>query len=183
MKNITTILTATVVLVFAACNQNTEAVSTETEVAIIAAPVLNIDSLVVDIDAKRAAIEANLMEPQIVLTTDYRAKLKQKWEKIHFYRSGDQVVRIKTYPYASISKRTEEFYLENGKVILAVIEDNGDGDKGKALDQLDKVYYFNNDKMIKELKKSEKEYSIKDSDAEELLEEVAEYLEIGNSKQ
>ncbi len=107
-----------------------------------------------------------------------REKINQKWAKFHFYKQGDEVVRIKAYPYAP-SKRTEEYYLQAGDLALAVIEDDGTGPKGKSLDQLDKIYYFKNGEMIKEVNNTnEEEYTVNKSDAEELIQEVNEYLSI-----
>lgn len=140
---------------------------------------VNTDSLVQVINQKKTEIENGLGEAMSVSTAELREKIKQKWEKIHFYTKDNQVVRIKTYPYTKISARTEEFYLDNGRLILAVIEDKGDAPKGEALDQLDKVYYFHEDAPIfKKHKESEGEYSVRNSDGEELLTEVKEYLEI-----
>ncbi len=169
------------------CNQTYEApaekaaeeTSMEMEEAYGAETNVNTDSLVNQINEQRATIEQSLGEPVVLLTEELKAKIKQKWSKIHFYTKDGSVVRIKTYPYAEISKRTEEFYLENGKLILAVIEDDGTGDKGKLMEDLDKMYYYYNDKLIKEKKQNdEQEFSVRNSDAEELLEEVAEYLEL-----
>lgn len=138
----------------------------------------NIDSLVSLIDAKRSTIEQRITNPFVLSTQGLREKTKQKWEKIHFYSIDGEVVRIKTYPYSQISKRTEEFYLEKGSVILAVIEDDGSAERGSK-EAVDKMYYYMNNELIKEKHNNkEKEFTIKYSEAEELLQEVAEYLDI-----
>lgn len=143
---------------------------------------INVEELVSSIDAKRAEIEGNLGEPIVMTTENMRAKTKQKWQTIHFYTQNDEVVRIKTYPYAEISKRTEEYYVEGGKLILAVIEDNGEGEKGKPKDQLDKLYYFQDDKVVSEFhSENESEYSVREGDGEELLAEFKEYMEAFNN--
>jgi len=140
---------------------------------------VNVDSLVQMIDATRARIEALELPPVEVATTKLRKKLNQKWSTIHFYVENDQLVKVKTYPHAGVSARTEEFYLENGELTLVVIEDDGSGAKGKAKDQLDKMYYFNNSELVKELKSNtEAEFNQKQSDAEELQSEFAEYVEL-----
>jgi hypothetical protein len=91
-------------------------------------------------------------------------------------------MKVKTYPYTEISKRTEEFYANKEGLKLVVIEDNGEGEKGKPKDQLDKMYYFSSDKLIKEVSnQKESEYTVKESDAEELLSEFNEYLDIYKS--
>lgn len=142
-----------------------------------------IESLVSEIDETRSAIEENLGEATVLKTDSLRAKVKQKWSKIDYYTDNNgAVVRIKTYPYADISKRTEEFYLADEQLILAVIEDNGEGERGKEKENIDKLYYFSNGKMIKEVsEEDESEYNIKNLDAEELQAEVREYLDLFKS--
>lgn len=142
-------------------------------------PSLNIDSLVKSINEERTSIENELGEPMEITTAELKEKIKQKWSKIEFYNKDDNVVRIKTYPYPGISKRTEEFYLKDRALILAVIEDDGSGDRGKSNDEIDKMYYFHDNELIYEMNElTEKEYSIRESDAEELFSEVSEYLNI-----
>lgn len=142
-------------------------------------PSLDIDSLVKSIDEERTSIENELGEPMEITTAELKEKIKQKWSKIEFYTKDDKVVRIKTYPYPGISKRTEEFYLKDRALILAVIEDDGSGDRGKSNDEIDKMYYFHDNELIYEMNElTEKEYSIRESDAEELFSEVSEYLNI-----
>lgn len=186
MKNYPKLAVLTLILFFVSCGEpentsetenSTNEVVTPTE-EVTTEPEIDVDALVKEIDDKRASIEASIETYTEMSTADMREKIKQKWEKIHFYTQGDKVIRIKTYPYKSISTRTEEFYLDDEQqLLLAVIEDNGAGDKGKSKDDLDKMYYYHNDKMIFEQRGTEEdEYSVKDSDAEELLEEVMEYL-------
>lgn len=64
-------------------------------------------------------------------------------------------------------------------MVLAVIEDHGDGTKGESKSELDKMYYFSNGKVLQELSnKKETEYTVKESDAKELISEFNEYKEI-----
>lgn len=155
----------------------TAAESTESEM--VQEPELNIDSLVSVIDAMRAEIESAIKEPLSVETTNLREKIKQKWSKIHFYTVNGELARIKTYPHEGISKRTEEFYVSGGELVLVTIEDDGSGEKGKSKDALDKMYYFHQGEMIAEAESVEEvEYSIRESDAEELLSEFNEYMNI-----
>ena len=144
-------------------------------------PKLNADSLVKLIDDERARIEDNLksMQRKTLPTKDLRAQIKQKWSKIDFYTENGQVVRIKSYPYEKISQRTEEFYFQKGKLILAFIEDEGLKSKGKAKDRFGKSYYYYGDEQIKEDNPtSEKEMTIRHSDSERLLQEAREYLDL-----
>lgn len=132
-----------------------------------------------EIDKIRAKVETSDIKPIEVTTSNLREKIKQKWSKIHFYVENDVVVKVKTYPHEQISKRTEEFYATKDGLVLAVIEDNGEGPKGKPKSEIDKMYYFSNGKLIHEhTKGNEKEFTVKESDAEELLSEFNEYLDI-----
>ncbi|MCX8149639.1 hypothetical protein [Thermaurantimonas aggregans] len=136
-----------------------------------------IDSLIEFIDSKRALAEDKKDNRIELLTENLREKIKQKWQKIHYYLDGNSVIRIKTYPYENISKRTEEFYFYDGKLILAIIRDSGVEDSEDRNKGIDKMYYFNNDAVLKEVNLSdEKEFTIRESDGEELLSEAAEYL-------
>ncbi len=133
------------------------------------------------IDEKRTSIENALseMSPVELDTEGLRAQISQKWSKIHYYKKDGKIVRIKTYPHPGISKRTEEFYFENEALISVVIEDNGLDEKGKTESPKDRVYYFEDGVFIQEVNHSkEKEYSIKESDAERLLQEAGEYLDV-----
>lgn len=138
--------------------------------------------IVQKIDAQKVEIETQIktLKAKEVKTTDLREQLKQKWEKIHFYvNEAGQIIRIKTYPYDKISKRTEEFYFQDGKLMLAVIEDDGTGEAGKDKEKLSKLYYFNEEKSFHQINNtSETEYSIKESDAERLMEEANEYVKL-----
>ncbi len=136
---------------------------------------INTDS----IDKIRAMVESVAVSPIEIETSKLREKIKQKWSKIHFYTDNNIVVKIKTYPYPEVSKRTEEFYANESGLVLVVIEDNGDGKKGKTKDEIDKMYYFNKGAIIKEYNnQKEAEQTIKESDAEELLSEFNEYMKI-----
>lgn len=138
-------------------------------------PLMSIET----IDSLRSAIEALDMEALEIKSSELREKIRQKWSKLHFYIHKGEIVKIKTYPHPEVSKRTEEFYANNNALILVVIEDNGEGKKGKAKTELDKMYYFNNGDLFKEISNDkESEFGIRNSDAEELLAEFNEYLEV-----
>jgi len=131
------------------------------------------------IDVVRAEIEAMNLEPIEMSTEKLRAKTKQKWKKLHFYAENGLVRKVKTYPHDATSKRTEEFYTFEGYLILVVIEDDGEGTKGKAKSDIDKMYYFSQGKLIQELNKEEKsEYTVRESAAKELISEYNEYIEL-----
>jgi len=144
---------------------------------------IDVDSLVATFDAMRAEIESSAGDPVEVSTSDLKEKIKQKWEKIHFYTVDGNLVRIKTYPYENITYRTEEFYIQDGDLFMAVIEDNGSGKRGKSTEEIDKLYYYSDGELIHEIHRSEeREYSLRKSDAEELQTEVREYIDIFESQ-
>ena len=141
------------------------------------------DSKIAAIDAYRQRLENEIEKPIEVKSDDLREKTKQKWKKIHFYVQDGNIVRIKSYPHEGISERTEEFYLKDGQLVLAVIEDHGLTERGKEQEKFDKVYYFDNGEVIKEIAfDKESEFTVKNSDGEELLSEVKEYLKVYKEK-
>lgn len=153
---------------------------TETE-TIEETAALNVDSLVAAINDLRTSIESSIGEAVEMETTEQREKIKQKWKAIHFYTLNDEIVRVKTYPHEGISQRTEEFYFDGGELIMAVIEDNGEGERGKSESELDKIYYYHGGSMIKEVGANTVE-SEEISSGEELVEEAMEYLSIYEKK-
>jgi hypothetical protein len=171
------LMIATIALYNCNSNENKEMKNEGEEV--ISTYSTNQEISVENIDKIRTEIESLEITPVELTTAGLREKIKQKWVKIHFYVEKEVVVKIKTYPHPAISKRTEEFYANKDGLLLVVIEDNGEGAKGKEKSEIDKMYYYNNNKLIKELNKEEKsEYTIKESDGEELLSEFNEYLDI-----
>jgi hypothetical protein len=146
---------------------------------VVSQPKMNADSLVTVINAERAKIENGLKSLQrtSLLTDNLREQIRQKWSKIEYYSGQGQILRIKTYPYEKISQRTEEFYFQDGSLILAFIEDQGATYTGKSENRVGKTYYFHDDVFVKEVNQTaEKETSIRTSDAERLLQEAKEYL-------
>lgn len=197
-KSILSGLVLAAILTSCTNSKTTDTATTDTTIAVVETVVETVietenemsdeqkQEMVQKIDTQKAEIETQIKEikPTELKTTDLREQLKQKWEKIHFYTNAEsQVIRVKTYPYDKISKRTEEFYFQDGKLILAVIEDDGTGEAGKEKEKLTKLYYFNEEKPFHEINNSgEKEYSIKESDAERLLEEANEYVKLQAEK-
>lgn len=165
--------------------QESKKVDTSSKSNLQKSPAIDTAGIVRSIEEKRIAAEISIkdLKPTEISTSGMREKIKQKWSKIHFYEKDGKVIRVKSYPYEKISERTEEFYFDNGALIAAVIEDKGSAPADKEYDNLDKIYYFYNNELISERNKTEeKEYSIKHSDGEELLQEAMEYLEIYKNK-
>jgi len=144
-----------------------------------AQPELDIEEYTIAADQLRAQIEGALEESErMELSTEgLRGQIAQKWSTIHFYKNDGNIVRIKPYPHDRISSRTEEFYFADGQLILAVVEDDGSGDRGKEKESIDKIYYFHEGEVVNEMHNTEEEeYSIRKSDGERLLQEAAEYM-------
>lgn len=190
MRFYTLMLPVLAIMFFAACGPQTETTAPapqEPTDTVAAEPVATLDTaaLIEQINARRTSIESNLSKLTLVEVgaDKLREKTRQKWSKIHFYKEGDAVVRIKSYPHATVSKRTEEFYFDNGQLTMVVVEDNGSGDRGKPVTDLDRVYYFHNGNAIVESTKKEvEEYGTLKAEGEELLSEAAEYLELLKTK-
>lgn len=145
------------------------------------APKTNVDSLVKVIEAENSRIEANLKSftKTSLKTTGLREQIKQKWSIIEYFTENAQIVKIVTLPYKQITKRTEEFTFKQGKLILALIADQGIDEKGNFEKEIDKEYYFSDEICIKEDNRSnEKETTIRNSDSERLLQEANEYLDL-----
>jgi hypothetical protein len=137
--------------------------------------------LMASIETRRKAIEArDSLVRKTVATTGLREQIKQKWSRIDYYADGDQVVRIKTYPHAQVSTRTEEFYFDGGQLMYAYIEDKGTEDKERGGARTGgKEYFFARGKFVGEKNWSgEQEHSIRYSDEERLEQEALEYLEL-----
>lgn len=80
-------------------------------------------------DAAVAAIEGrmatDLVRREIALEADALAGNSETvWSKMHVYSDAAGPVRIKLYPVAD-SEKTEEFYFQDGKLLLVVIEPQG----------------------------------------------------------
>ncbi len=145
------------------------------------APTVDSEAVVKSVDELRNSIEEQIkdIEPTTLITTSARPRIAQKWSKIHYYALDGQIIRMKTYPHPGISKRTEEFYLNNDQLVLATIEDMGDVERGKDKSEIDKMYYYKDGSFVSESNNStEPEYSIKKSEAEELMQECMEYLDL-----
>ena len=120
------------------CNLNeSKEVKNDTQKEVSANPTDNAISTE-DIDKTRSEIESLQIAPVELSTESLREKIKQKWSKIHVYVQNGNVVKIKTYPYAGISKRTEEFYANKDGLLLVVIEDNGEETNDKENNEIDK---------------------------------------------
>lgn len=136
----------------------------------------SLDSVLVSLDKNRKTIEAKLHDlDRVEVGSEYlRAKVKQKWSKIHIYTQNGQIQRIKTYPHAMISTRTEEFYFLEGRLAMVVLENDGEWTQTQDSEKLDKVFYFQNGTLIHETG-SESPYQSIENMSVELIQEAVEY--------
>lgn len=143
------------------------------------------DRIVASITQERMAIEARKgqLTRKEMPTESLNARIKQKWSKLDFYSENGNLLRVKSYPYAQISSRTEEFYFRDGKLIFAYIEDDGMQGEGGGMHTKGKEYYYNDGLFVAERNMSgESERSVRNSDAEKLQAEALEYQELFKSK-
>ena len=148
----------------------------------------NTDELVAKIQKYRAEGEEklnkkSLTKKEIELKGDeIKENIKQKWEKMDAYFDGDKLVRIQMYPHKGVSERTEEFYVRDGSLVFAFIQDKGPKHEGKDAGEPGKEFYFDGDKLIKFVNSTKEE--VKNTDEEKkmyetkLPYEVKELLEI-----
>lgn len=106
-----------------------------------------------EIDDYRRSIEntkADLEKGTLDLTTA-RGKISQDWQKLDFYQSGDEVVRIKTYPIPEKGEKTEEFYFLDDQLVFALVESEGN-EKDSVEDEGsgDAFYYSDGELIIRE---------------------------------
>jgi hypothetical protein len=139
-----------------------------------------------EISARREKIEKaipTLKKSKVDLTTA-REQIKQKWAYMQVSMEGKEIVRIKLYPHAKITERSEEFYYQGGKLILAFINDKGAMADTYDVNKPGKTYWFNDGVFLKESNTvgEEEDASDKAVDGARLLQEGKEYLKIAESK-
>lgn len=101
-------------------------------------------------DGEKKLLDKTFKKKTVVLNkTDAKERTKQKWENVDAYYDGDKLVRLQTNPHKGISERTEEFYVMDGKLVFAFIQDIGPKNEGKDTGEPGKELYFDNGKLIK----------------------------------
>lgn len=99
-----------------------------------------------DIDAQVRKVEQSLptlTRHEVMLKPRSLAAVTDaRWTRLHAYAKGDMVERLKVYPPAGSSK-TEEFYYNDGKLIMVFQEPNGAAHEGHNADAQGTRYYFN----------------------------------------
>lgn len=143
---------------------------------------VDVDGTVAKISKYRADGEQKLLDKKFtkkeVVLKDSKASedVKQKWEKVEGYYEGDKLVRIQLYPHKAVSERTEEFYVMDGKLVFAFIQDAGPKHEGKDMGEPGKEFYFDNGKLIKYMNNTNEK--VKDEAAEKKMYESKLPLEV-----
>lgn len=115
---------------------------------------VNTDEIVSKITKYRSDGEIKLNEKKFTKKevslkgANVKENIKQKWEKVDAYYEGGNIIRLQFYPHKGESNRTEEFYLMNGKLVFAFIQDS-EKHEGHDTGEPGKEFYFDNDKLIK----------------------------------
>src|SRR5215211_1013564 len=115
----------------------------------------SVDQTIAKIKQYREAGEEKLRDnkftrQEIPLTgPNVKESIKQKWEKMDAYYEGNKLIRLQVYPRNGSSGRTEDFYLMDGKLVFAFIQDTGPKNEGRDIGQPGKELYFDNGKLIK----------------------------------
>jgi hypothetical protein len=85
-----------------------------------------IDAYVADVEAKLPGLTR---KEKILKPEDLKGVTESSLEKLHGYYDGQSLKRLKTYPIGG-SRKTEEFYFYNDKLVFAFLEPEGEGKKG-----------------------------------------------------
>jgi len=103
-----------------------------------------------EIEEYRHSVEnskSELEKGTIDLTTA-RAKISQEWQKLDFYKKGDEVVRIKTYPIAEQDEKTEEFYFIDNQLVFALVESKGNERSTMEDETSGMAFYYDEGQLI-----------------------------------
>lgn len=112
------------------------------------------EAAVAKIQAFREAGERKLLDHKFTRRevdlggTGIKPAIRQRWAKLDAYYEGDVLVRLQLYPHAG-SQRTEEFYLIDGKLAFAFIQDQGPKHEGRDMGEAGKELYFVEDKLVR----------------------------------
>lgn len=109
------------------------------------------DDRIKAIDAYVANVEAKLpglsLREKILKPEDLKGVTEVSLEKLHAYYEGQSIKRLKTYPKGG-SRKTEEFYFYNDKLIFVFVEPEGEGKKGHVPGAKGDRLYFDNNGLV-----------------------------------
>lgn len=187
------LLTVLLVFFLSSCGKGTTKKDGETDKTKVTdttkkTPTVNNDEIIAKIkkfreDGEKKLLGSTLTRKTVKFDNDkIKENIRQKWEKMDVYYEGDKVLRIQTYPHTGVSGRNEEFYIMDGKLVFAFIQDKEEKHEGKDMGEPGKEFYFDKDKLIKyenrtDEKSANLEEEMKKYEAT-LVSEANDYLEI-----
>jgi hypothetical protein len=156
MNYLKTTLILSVLICFSSCAEPGTENTTSEEATTAAEPEMDVVEeenalqLRNEIEEYRKTVEntkSDLEKGSIDLSTA-RVELSQDWQKLDFYKIGDKVVRIKSYPSTAKSK-TEEFYFIDDELVFALVESEGtEKDSMEDEDSGDAFYYSEGELIV-----------------------------------
>lgn len=103
-----------------------------------------IDAYVADVEAKLPGLSRR---EKVLKPEDLKGVTEASLEKLHAYYEGQSLKRLKTYPKDG-SRKTEEFYFYNDKLIFVFVEPEGEGKKGHVPGAKGDKLYFDNNRLV-----------------------------------
>lgn len=103
-----------------------------------------IDAYVADVEDKLPSLTR---KEKVLKPEDLKGVTEANLEKIHVYSEGQSLKRVKTYPKGG-SRKTEEFYFYNDKLVYVFVEPEGEGKKGDERGAKGEKLYFDNNGLV-----------------------------------
>jgi hypothetical protein len=103
-----------------------------------------VDAYVADVETKLPSLTR---KEKVLKPADLKGVTEASLEKLHAYYEGQSLKRIKTYP-AGDSRKTEEFYFYNDKLIFVFVEPEGKGKEGHVPGAKGDRLYFDNNGLV-----------------------------------
>lgn len=103
-----------------------------------------IDAYVADVEAKLTSLSRR---EKVLKPEDLKGVTEAGLEKLHAYYDGQNLKRVKTYPTGN-SRKTEEFYYYNDKLVFVFVEPEGEGKKGEDRGAKGERLYFDNNGLV-----------------------------------
>jgi hypothetical protein len=91
---------------------------------------------------------SNQLERKELDLSQARANISQDWNRLEYFVSDDEVVKIKTYPSEEGKSKTEEFYFLDKELVFAMIEEADDNAQTMEGEASGKAFYYANGELI-----------------------------------
>ena len=102
------------------------------------------DAYVADVEAKLPGLTR---KEKVLKPEELKGVTEANLEKLHGYYEGQSLKRLKTYPKGG-SRKTEEFYFYNDKLVFVFVEPEGEGKKGDDRGAKGERLYFDNSGLV-----------------------------------